>query len=432
MLFLERSLSRIPLLIMNDSHCLNYNHLLTKLSKYARNQFSGRLTVKVDKISSWRIYFNTGSIIWATGGIHPVRRWLRQLKQCGCEITVPKGMTQKQLLSSYYECWDYFALASLMQDNHVNPKQVKSIVEGTISEVLFDLVQTFAEISSQDIDQIRMLRKQGVQPCPKQLLLPAWMCHTEAAKQRILPKWQNWVAAGFSNYSPNLGIVANQEELNRQGWHSLAQYFYQIEKTEKTLRDIATQNDKNLLIFLQTISSYYHQNLIQFKSVPDLWQNPDNPSQQHSGFNQGQFTGPVIQNNPTQVSSNVKQLPLSMPVSGWRRYSGLSTTSSQALPSQEGIKVNVMEALVAEEATRQIKTLPPKCRTDINQLDVATYALNRLPPLYAASQEGIAHQTKTAKENHQLAIKTEVQRAIAIVRRDPLRRSTRITSRDQV
>jgi hypothetical protein len=63
---------------------------------------------------------------------------------------------------------------------------------------------------------------------------------------------------------------------------------------------------------------------------------------------------------------------------------------------------------------------------------VVTYALNRLPPLYASSQEGIAHQTKAAKQNHQLAIQTAVQRAIAIVRRDPLRQSTRITSRDQV
>lgn len=417
---------------MNESQSLNYNHLLAKLSKYARNQFSGRLTIKVHKMPSWRLYFNTGSIIWADGGIHPVRRWLRQLKGCSCEITVPKGMTQTQLLSSCYECWDYFALASLMQDNYVNPKQVKSIVEGTISEVLFDLVQTFADISSEDLEQIQMLRKQGVQPCPKELLLPAWMWDTESAKQRILLTWQNWVAAGLSDYSPNLGIVANQEEFNRQGWYALAQYFHQIENKEKTLRDIAVQNDKNLLSFLRTINSYYHQNLIRFKSVPDLWQDPETQPQQHSGFSQGQFTGPVVKNNHGQASGDVSQLPLSTPVSGWRHYSSLGTTSSQVSQPEEGVKVNVMEELVAEEATRQIKTLPPKSRNDINQLDVVTYALNRLPPLYASSQEGIAHQTKAAKQNHQLAMQTAVQRAIAIVRRDPLRQSTRITSRDQV
>lgn len=422
---------------MSPDQSLNYHYLLAKLSKYARNQFTGRLTIQCQPIATWRIYFDTGAIIWATGGIHPVRRWLRQLKGCSCEMTVPKGMTKEDLLSSPYECWDYFALARLTQDQAITPQQAKYSFEAIISEVLFDLVQGFAQIPSQQINQIKMLRKQEVSPCELDLLQPAWRWDAESAKQQVLLTWQSWVAAGLSDYSPNIGIVANQDELQTQGWHALAQFLLGMEKQEKTLRDMAVENDKPLLSLLRTIKRYHHQNLIQFKSVSDLWQDQSD-SHQSSGSSQGQVTGSVLKENEADRFSEINPIQcsyrqsLSTPTSGWRDYSSLNRRCSQILQQQAGVKINVMEALVTQEAKRQLKALPPKTREYLTELDIITYALNRLPPLYASSQEGIAHQTKAAKQNHQQAIQTEVQRAIAIIRRDPLRRTTRITVKGQI
>ena len=49
---------------------------------------------------------------------------------------------------------------------------------------------------------------------------------------------------------------------------------------------------------------------------------------------------------------------------------------------------NVMERLVAEEVARQKAKLPPKLREYIKGVEVETYALNRLPALYASSEKG--------------------------------------------
>lgn len=405
---------------MSSSRSLNYNHLLNKLKKYGQNHFSGRLTIKVQKIPSWYIYFNTGSIVWAAGGVHPVRRWLRQLQKSGCQITVPEGMTKETLLSCGYECWDYYALASLKQQNYLSSQQVLSIIEGTVTEVLFDVIQNLTQILPEQVDQIAMLRKQDLQPCPTNLLLEDRIWDLESTKQSVVLSWRSWNFLDFSNYSPNLGVTVNQEPLNDHREDSVIQFLYQIQQNQPTLRDLAVQNNKNLFYFLQTIKDYYHQNLIRFKLVPDLWQDAYK-AQQKVDSSVGEPTGALVKDNDGEVSGEHYDT------------SSLGTRSSKVSPSEQGSKVNVMETLVAEELARQIKTLHPRTKNDLNQLDIITYALNRLPPLYASSQEGIAYQTQEAKHNHLLAIQREVERAIKTVRRQPNPRSkTRITSSNQV
>ena len=419
---------------MSDYQSLNHRHLFSKLSKYARNSFTGRLSIKIDNSPSWRIYFNAGLIIWATGGIHPVRRWLRQLKGCNCKISIPQGMTKRELLSSSHECWDYFTLAALMLENNITPEQVKYIVEGSISEVLFDIVQAFGQIAPENVEQIKMSRKSKVTPCESELLLPTWMWRTEAAKQRILVTWNSWVATGLNNFSPNSGITPNLEELKVQKMNSVAQYFLSIEREQKTLRDLALEHQKNILSILRTMKGYFDQGIIQFNSVPDLWVEDRSSHHQNSfGFHQGEETAAFVghDHEPTTGENTeakaIERPFLSTPMSGWLENSK-QKSSPYAETGEEGVKVNVMENLVAIEVEKQLKSFPQKRIENISKLDVITYALNRLPPLYAASKEGIAHQTEEGKENYQEKIKLTVQLAIAQVRRDPIRKATRITS----
>ncbi len=92
--------------------------------------------------------------------------------------------------------------------------------------------------------------------------------------------------------------------------------------------------------------------------------------------------------------------------------------------SQSETFKNVMEALVVEEVTKQTEKLPPSVTRYLNLVDVATYALNRLPSLYASSQEGEKWQRWRAKEYLETRIRTTVQKAIASVEKDPIRLST--------
>lgn len=76
--------------------------------------------------------------------------------------------------------------------------------------------------------------------------------------------------------------------------------------------------------------------------------------------------------------------------------------------------VNVMEELVIAEATARITELEMSGPTFLDLADVAAYALNRLPTLYATTEEGAAYQRDRAEEMLRLEITTTVNEAIAL------------------
>ncbi|NJO43013.1 MAG: late competence development ComFB family protein [Cyanobacteria bacterium CRU_2_1] len=86
-----------------------------------------------------------------------------------------------------------------------------------------------------------------------------------------------------------------------------------------------------------------------------------------------------------------------------------------------GIYRNAMEVLVEEEVTRQYKALPPKVASYVNPIELVAYALNQLPALYATSEKGLSYQLERGKSKFGSQITQAVHRAIAAIRRDPLR-----------
>ncbi|MGB3570932.1 MAG: late competence development ComFB family protein [Phormidesmis sp.] len=94
-------------------------------------------------------------------------------------------------------------------------------------------------------------------------------------------------------------------------------------------------------------------------------------------------------------------------------------------PSSHGDRAytNVMERLVAEEVARQKAKLSPKLRQYIKTVEVETYALNRLPPLYASSEKGWQMQYEKVGKQHAETIHKAVRQGIAAVQVDPLRAS---------
>jgi hypothetical protein len=90
--------------------------------------------------------------------------------------------------------------------------------------------------------------------------------------------------------------------------------------------------------------------------------------------------------------------------------------------------INIMEIMVLEEVDDQlIHRISPQLARYVKRMEVATYALNRLPALYASSQEGVYYQIKRAKAQYSEQIGEAVSRGIAAVLRDPLRTSTPLT-----
>ncbi len=91
---------------------------------------------------------------------------------------------------------------------------------------------------------------------------------------------------------------------------------------------------------------------------------------------------------------------------------------------QAQIYKNVMEELVAEEIKNQVNQNPAYRSQKINITEVATYALNRVPPLYASSQEGLYRQKQRAMKEFGQHLKAAVHKGLSIVTQEPLRLTT--------
>jgi hypothetical protein len=82
---------------------------------------------------------------------------------------------------------------------------------------------------------------------------------------------------------------------------------------------------------------------------------------------------------------------------------------------------NAIEELVAEEIKAQTASLGKAAQENINLSEVAAYALNRLPPMYATSQRGWQQQRNRARAELKSQITSTVRRALVGVRQDALR-----------
>ena len=94
---------------------------------------------------------------------------------------------------------------------------------------------------------------------------------------------------------------------------------------------------------------------------------------------------------------------------------------------EKHIAKNVMEELVTEEINKQLKRYPRKVAKFINQVEVFTYALNRLPPLYASSHKGFNRQKIRGKAELQITITRTVRDGIKKVQNDLIRISNPLT-----
>ncbi|ELR97445.1 late competence development ComFB family protein [Gloeocapsa sp. PCC 73106] len=82
---------------------------------------------------------------------------------------------------------------------------------------------------------------------------------------------------------------------------------------------------------------------------------------------------------------------------------------------------NAMEVLVADEVNRQISDYSQSTTTCINSLEVIGYALNRLPSLYASSEEGFIYQKFKGELTLETKIKATVKEAFTVIFQEPHR-----------
>ena len=270
---------------------LTCNRIFRHITYYSKKQFTGRLDVQAANGQSWQIYVNLGQLSWIDGGIHPHRRFIRQLKLAGVTDAVLKNVSQYTLPESENpECIEYHLLAKLAQKKELSPEQVTNVIKGVLLEGLFDVVQatelaspTLQEFFSQDSQLTTMADLEGTgdsfyvrvgennRPSQQGRLPHTWMQGAIGVQQEVQKAWERWLGMGLQNYSPNAAPLVNSpEKLKAKTSEKIYKNLMSLMQGKETLRDIAARMKRDIWGMTQVLQPLIHQEIITFVDVPDI------------------------------------------------------------------------------------------------------------------------------------------------------------------
>ena len=122
------------------------------------------------------------------------------------------------------------------------------------------------------------------------------------------------------------------------------------------------------------------------------------------------YLTPVMEAEVGRICNTASELSIEEYMSLDRLMGALLTGEVVVLPRKQFI--NVMEELVLSAAITRVAEIEATTNQNLDVGDIAAYALNRLPPLYATTEEGAAYQRSRAKDQLQELITLKVDEAI--------------------
>ena len=123
------------------------------------------------------------------------------------------------------------------------------------------------------------------------------------------------------------------------------------------------------------------------------------------------YLTPVMETEVGRICDTASELSIEEYMALDRLMGALLTGEVVAVPRKQFI--NVMEELVITEAIARVAEIEATCDRILDVGDIAAYALNRLPPLYATTEEGARYQRQRAKEELHDLITQQVSDALA-------------------
>ena len=123
------------------------------------------------------------------------------------------------------------------------------------------------------------------------------------------------------------------------------------------------------------------------------------------------YLTPAMEAEVGRICDTASELSIEEYMALDRLMGALLTGEVVAVPRKQFI--NVMEELVLTEAIARVAEIEATSDRTLDLGDIAAYGLNRLPPLYATTEEGANYQRQRAKEELQALIAQQVGDAIA-------------------
>ncbi|NJO93875.1 MAG: response regulator [Hydrococcus sp. RM1_1_31] len=261
-----------------------------------QSRFTGQLSLTGPKGEKWFFYFYLSRLIYATGGVHPVRRWRRNLITHCPQITSQPSTIQVDLASIAPEklriCWEYELMCLWVEQQKISREQAAKMIRGAIVEILFDITQGTA---------VSCELRPNIVLQPRLVLIDAEQVIAES--QQL---WNAWQEAKIADRSPNLApVIRHPEQLQQKTNPQVYQTLGQLLDGQQTLRDLSIRMKRHVLPVIGSLLPYIQMGLIELVSLPDVASPIATPAS--APATTGRLTGTPT-GTPTSGSSSVVPL----------------------------------------------------------------------------------------------------------------------------
>lgn len=224
---------------------------------------TGHLVITHGKQSSlqWHLYFYLGRIVYATGGVHPVRRWYRSFK-----YSCPECFNTNWLIQAHSEAdlWEIDLLNQAIQQGQISPSQYKAVIQNVVQEVLFVVLgQKF--FTTQWFPG-RQIPQQFTFLGVEQLI---------ATTQTLREQWRDG-GLGFLQelmvqFSPDLSpVLKNRALVESQTTPKAYKSILRLMRGQHTLWDVALEMQQPLPIVVRFLLPWVRRGTIDLKEIADL------------------------------------------------------------------------------------------------------------------------------------------------------------------
>ncbi|MDJ0897945.1 MAG: response regulator [Xenococcus sp. MO_188.B8] len=239
----------------------SYTKQLEFFESLKHAKFSGQLAIYNAQDTSWILYLYLGRIVYATGGVHPVRRWRRNLVAYCPQRLAHFNEIQTDLATvPEEECrisWEYTLLSLWIDQKKITREQATRMIQATIVEVLFDLTQVIEVFCTTIKDNLISTRL---------ALIEAEQVIAEANKL-----WQAWQEAKIADRSPDMAPVIRQPEaLQKRTSSQVYQNLSQLLDGEQTLRDLSLRMRRDVVTVTRSLIPYIQLGLVQLIRIEDI------------------------------------------------------------------------------------------------------------------------------------------------------------------
>lgn len=229
------------------------------IQQIIQSEGQGQLGIKIKEGAGWTLFFDSGRVVWASGGEHRWRRWYRQLRQLRIH---PHSIDAP--MEGYPLQMEHFVLTQLYKQRRITRKSMQFAIDNTVNEVLFD-----AFLAAGDIIEVSCNTNQ-VQDMPESPVTVLGSYDESIARAHA--SLRAWQVTELGVQSPNLAPCVNEANLRQYGraLPESHERFLNILSGKRSVRDLAVKVQKDLTTLARLLSVYCEQGIVELVQVEDL------------------------------------------------------------------------------------------------------------------------------------------------------------------